>query len=555
MKTSTLRYLIPLLLATLACQLGTEFEVTPVPEVVEQTQTESSNQKEAEAVEPTIAPAQTETQSEVVEETESEVVETAILEGPVPTIVDLQNATVQIFARTDGEILWTGSGTIISPDGMILTNAHVASPTSTGLAAFYNDAEFLFTEQPDELVIGLVEAADRPPIESYLAEVRAADGALDIAVIQIMAHADGTAVDPTTLNLPYLELGDSDTVQLGDEVRVLGFPGAGGDTITFTRGDVAGFESQDPIGFRAWIKTNTTFSPGNSGGLGANVQGEVIGVPSFVIEAMGGAINRLRAINLAKPLIDAAQAGETYTSPYVSSGTGAESFTLVTWAEDFYEDTACPIDPISRYASDSVAAVAVFEYGGMADGEQVVFAWYLDDEPLFTNIIQWSFGESGDCFAAWVHNFGDPLEDGDYIVEIYVGEETDFLTSSDISVGGASSVAASTTTTSPPPVTGEVRVEGRITNADTGRPINGATLYILFPDVDLDAWLDNPTDDAILTYAEANIRGDYKLPIMLDRNVSYPGVAIAEGYRSTDGFLTIEDSDSNPLTLNLELNQ
>jgi putative serine protease PepD len=529
------RLIILLTLTTLACQLGSDVEVIPTPVVVREVEPveRPSAREETQPADP--AP----TAAPVVTEPES----------AARTMQDLQNATVQIFARTDGKILWTGSGTIISPDGLILTNAHVASPTSSGLAAFYNDPEFLYTEQPEELVVALVEAADRPPVESYLAEVRAADGALDLAVIQIVAAVAGTAVDPADLDLPYLEMGDSDTVQLGDEVRVLGFPGAGGDTITFTRGDVSGFESQEPIGFRAWIKTDTTVSPGNSGGLGANAVGEVIGVPSFVIEAMGGAINRLRSINLAQPLVEAARSGETYISPYVVTGTGEEAFTLVTWALDFYEDTSCPIDPVTRYGSGSVAAIAIFEYAGMRDGEQVVLDWFIGDDLLFTHIITWEYGESGDCFAAWIHNYGDPIEDGTYTVELYAGDEVDFIASADVVVGGASSTASTTTTTP----AGNVQVEGRITDADTGRPISDATLFILYPDVDLDAWLDNPTEEDIFTYAEVNPRGEYELPDLLQRGIAYPGVAAAEGYRATDGYLMVEEDDPNPLILDLEL--
>ena len=466
----------------------------------------------------------------------------------IPGPAELQSATVQIYAKfeTRGQLQtnWTGSGTIISPDGLILTNAHVASPLSPGLAALYNEPEFIFGDEPDALVIGMVESADLPPVETYLAEVRAADGVLDLAVIQITQTIDGQPVDSATLDLPFVSLGDSNLLNLGDEIQVFGFPGAGGETITFTRGDVSGFESEGRIGTRSWIKTDTTFSPGNSGGLGANQQGEIVGVPSFTFEATGGSINRLRSVNLAKPLIEAAQAGTTYKSPYVVEGTGSEKMELVTWAEDFDSDTSCAIDPISSYPAGAPAAVAVFKYKGMSDGEQFAVAWFLDDAFLFSDIISWDYGASGDCFVAYIHNQGDPIATGDYTVEMYAGQDMDLVGSASTTVGGT---AVSTTSSE------GVQVDGVITDADSGKPIGGAVVFVLNPGVDLDAWLDDPIDAEVFAFAETNARGEFSLPRLLERSVEYPAVAGKEGFRLNEGFLYFEPDDAAFITLDLQL--
>lgn len=530
-KYVTWIFLLIIVMGLAACGGETE-EATPTPEPVPPTAEP--------VVEPTDVPPTPE--SEAPEEPQAPEEPEVSIPGPA----ELQSATVQIYAKfeTRGQLQtsWTGSGTIISADGLILTNAHVASPLAPGLASLYNEPQFIFGDEPDALVIGLVESADLPPVETYVAEVRAADGVLDLAVIQITETVDGSPVDATTLDLPYVALGDSDLLNLGDEVQVFGFPGAGGDTITFTRGDVSGFESEDRVGTRAWIKTDTTFSPGNSGGLGANGQGEIVGVPSFTFEATGGSINRLRSVNLAKPLIDAATVGSSYSSPYVVAGTGAETMELVTWSEDFDSDTSCAINPVSSYPSGVPAAVAIFQYKGMADGEQFAVAWFLDDEFLFADIVAWEFGESGDCFAVYVHNQGDPIDTGVYAVELYAGQELDLVGKATTAVGGT---AVSTS--------GGVQVDGVITDADSGKPIAEAVIFVLNPGVDLDAWLDNPVDADVYDFAETNAQGEFLLSQLLERGVEYPAVAGKKGYRPNEGFLLFEADDPDFVTLSLQL--
>jgi len=138
-------------------------------------------------------------------------------------------AVVQIWAlyydeAGEGQIGWTGSGTIVSPDGLVLTNAHVVLP----------DRYF----PVDELIIAMTISQDQEPVPSYYAEVLQADATLDLAVIRVTHDYDGNEVDPATLALPYALLGDSDELDLGDRLTILGYPGIGGDTVTLTSGEV-----------------------------------------------------------------------------------------------------------------------------------------------------------------------------------------------------------------------------------------------------------------------------------------------------------------------------
>ncbi len=548
-QKSPLRTLFFLLLlfslTSLACQLGTVLEATPTPRARDRDQDQNENDEEPE-------PSPTPMPTPAPESNN---------EADVVTIEALEAATVQIFAKqvANGRLqtVWTGSGTILSPDGFILTNAHVAAPTASGLATLDNDPELLFSDPPDQLVVALHQAADRPPVETYIAEVAAADGPLDLAIIQIVADLDGNTLDSGSLNLPFVEMGNSDNIGLGDEIRVLGYPGAGGDTITFTKGNVSGFESQDFVGDRAWIKTDTTVSPGNSGGLGVNASGQIIGVPSFVQEAQGGAINRLRSVNYAVPLLEAARAGRSYESPFVVLGTGQESFTYITWADDYSEPDQCAIGERSSYPANTTFAVAVFSFDGMSDGEQVLVAWWLGDDLLATTVSTWELGESGNCAAFYFHNYGDPIDNGNYAVEIYVGGELEIAGSAETAVGvaAASSNSGNTGNNSSGSKGGGVTLEGEILDADSGKPLDGAVIFILQPGTDLDAWLDDPVDTAVYTFAETNGKGQFTLPLPLERDVSYPGVAGLTGYRNNDGFLEFTAEDPDTIFLTLELNK
>jgi S1-C subfamily serine protease len=236
-------------------------------------------------------------------------------------------SVVQIWAlQQEGDEwfqLWNGSGSIVTADGYILTNAHVVLPDKT--------------YDVDGLLVSLTLDDDQPPEPSYLAEVVVADPDLDLAVIRVTADLDGNPLDYASLDLPAVPLGDSDVLELGSPISILGYPGIGGETITLTLGEVAGFVSQPGVKGRAFIKTSATIAGGNSGGMAIDEDGYLIGVPSqlgyggqgeFVdcrvladtngdgtvddrdgCIPTGGFINALRPINLSLSFIQDAVAG------------------------------------------------------------------------------------------------------------------------------------------------------------------------------------------------------------------------------------------------------
>ena len=248
--------------------------------------------------------------------------------GAVPYLAVVQ---ITAFVELDGESvpLWTGSGTIISSDGLILTNDHVVSSTRY--------------EKVVALLVSLTVAQDQPPVESYYAIVVQADAALDLAVIKPAWDLQGNPLDYSQLKLPFVPLGDSDTLDLGESIVILGYPVIGGGTITLTRGEVSGFTSENPYGNRAFIKTSGTIAGGNSGGLAVDVDGKLVGIPTQmgygeasldIVDCRpvrdtnrdgyidsnddcvptGGFINALRPVNLAMAMIEAAKRGEVAVS-------------------------------------------------------------------------------------------------------------------------------------------------------------------------------------------------------------------------------------------------
>lgn len=466
-----------------------------------------------------------------------------------------------------------GSGTILSADGLILTNAHVARPSAGG-----------FGEDPDVLIIALNESESSPPVPSYIAEVIAVDGFLDLAVIRVTSNLDGSFINGGSLNLPYVEMGNSDDMHLGDAVNIFGFPGIGGDTITFTKGSVAGFSSEDPVGDRAWIKTDATIAGGNSGGLGANDFGQIIGVPTRggsgtdtsiadcrVVQdtngdgrldqndtciPIGGFINALRPVNLAVPLVRAAQTGTAYVSPFGGGGGevggGNETMTFLYYSTYFDEDTSCGVSPATSFPSGVDQLTATFSYSGMTEGQDVGLWWLIDGEVVVDNVFQWDGGPSGECYVFYVHNGGDALPDGQYTLLLFAGEEFPQIADAATTVGGSGGGGGGGT-----PSTGVVSVDGFVFDADTGNPIADAVVVVLKPGIDPNAWLENGSDSDIFTWIATDVNGFFVLPESLQRGVEYPALAGAssQGYLTVTGYFLFDEGDPDIVTLEIELNK
>ena len=253
--------------------------------------------------------------------------------GPIFTIVD--KGSGKTVTRSFG---W-GSGTIVTADGVILTNNHVADVSGEVENAKSQGATLI----EGELMVYITKRADEPPVPTYIAKLVGADKNMDLAFVSIVSGLDGKAVDTTQLNLPFVKLGDSDKVELGDTLNIFGYPGIGGQTITYTSGPVSGFATDQNAKGRAWIKTSASISGGNSGGSGVDDAGLLVGIPTRggvegaggVVDCRpaadtnrdgklddkdacvptGGFINSLRAINMVDPLVEKIWGKKSTTDP------------------------------------------------------------------------------------------------------------------------------------------------------------------------------------------------------------------------------------------------
>jgi S1-C subfamily serine protease len=212
---------------------------------------------------------------------------------PMPTVDTVRRALmaiVDIAVPVEGtKSMITGSGSILDSRGYILTNFHVVRDSKT---------QKLYNSQ-DRIYVAVVTDPSKPPDRVFRADAVGLDPTLDLALLKLSGLENGQPL-PTNLDLTVVPMGNSDSVRIGDQIQVIGFPGVGGNTLTLSRGIVSGFLSEP-----TWIKTDTEINPGNSGGMAINLAGELIGVPTRVVSdpTISGKLGLIRPINLAKPLI------------------------------------------------------------------------------------------------------------------------------------------------------------------------------------------------------------------------------------------------------------
>jgi hypothetical protein len=204
---------------------------------------------------------------------------------------------VQAYDISADRIVGTGSGSIVSPDGYVLTNYHVVEGPSGRPLEWHA----ILVSDPD--------APDLLPAFRYWARYVAGDATYDLAILRIVEYADETPV-PEGTTFPFVTLGDSGDLLPGDPITVVGYPGISGDTITFTTGVVSGFLGEDlTAGGKQWIKTDAKLARGNSGGAAFDANGLLIGIPTLRTQTTDGSYieqqDYLRPLALALPLIQA----------------------------------------------------------------------------------------------------------------------------------------------------------------------------------------------------------------------------------------------------------
>ncbi len=168
--------------------------------------------------------------------------------------------------QEEREEMGSGSGFIISPDGLILTNNHVV-------------------EDADEIKVKLADKRE------FTAKVVGTDPQSDVALIQIEAQ-----------NLPVLPLGDSNQLEVGEWVIAIGSPFELSQSVTVGVVSAKGRTGMGVSEYENFIQTDAAINPGNSGGPLLNIRGEVVGINSLILSRTGGfmGIGMAIPINMAK---------------------------------------------------------------------------------------------------------------------------------------------------------------------------------------------------------------------------------------------------------------
>lgn len=342
---------------------------------------------------------------------------------------DLLRGTVALIVD-DGH----GSGSVIDADrGLILTNAHVVAPRAPGFAVNTGLPSTFEAEDPEIIEIAITTTPDEPAEVRYRGVVVAADGYLDLAVVQITHTASGALVDADDLEgeLHELEIGDSEEVRSGDEVRATGFPAnAASGAATIRSGIVSGAQQDDRLQTnRGLFNLDMTISGGNSGGALVDEDGRLIGVPSSV-DAETGQVGHARPIHLARPLLDAVEDGEEYTSDYTEALTGKEKIAPAGggWSApgdlEGFRNGGCDALTTPPAEGDGILAFS-FEYEGFPEGHQdlllVVFDAAGDVIATASTAVRYPFDWNERGCATVTLLPDEPLGPGRYTMKWYAG--------------------------------------------------------------------------------------------------------------------------------------
>lgn len=254
----------------------------------------------------------------------------SIAKNAMPSIVAITNKSVQevqdyfsMFSRGSGtqeqEVESQGSGIIIGQNDselLIATNNHVVEDADTLSVCFVDD-------------------------QAYEATVKGTDADNDLAVIAVKLS---DISDDTMSQIKIAEIGDSDQLQVGEQVVAIGNALGYGQSVT--TGVISALnrkiESSNSEEGTSLIQTDAAINPGNSGGALLNMRGEVIGINSnkiggSSIEGMGYAI----PISTARPIIEDLMERQTRTK-YSEEERGYLGISCINVTSDLSENFSMP---------------------------------------------------------------------------------------------------------------------------------------------------------------------------------------------------------------------
>jgi serine protease Do len=264
-----------------------------------------------------------------------------------PAVVTITTSVSGVLGSSVG----TGSGVIFDADGWVLTNRHVVEEATT-LTVTLDDGQVF----EDAQVYGI-------------------DTMTDLAIVKIEGE-----------DLPAAPIGSSDSLKPGQLAIAIGNP-LGQYENTVTTGIVSGLgrqilasdaaQASDAESLRNLIQTDAAINPGNSGGPLVNSAGQVIGINTAVSTTAQG-IGFAIPINVARPIMDQALAGEPLARPYIGVFYRSVNPALAE-AEDLPVDYGAWIATGS--GDDPILPDSPAEEAGLQAGDVIVA---VNGEPLST---------------------------------------------------------------------------------------------------------------------------------------------------------------------------
>ncbi|MCL4487420.1 MAG: serine protease [Chloroflexi bacterium] len=456
------------------------------------------------------------------------------------------------------KIIASCTGTVVDPTGYVLTNFHcvglVSDEKDQGKpGTLYNPKGLL--------AVGPTLDPKKAPVPTYMAKFMAGNYDLDVAVLKIYGMVSQNQKLPDPLPVVPITLADSDQVNIGDYVGVIGYPGVGGNTVTVTDGKIAGFDDENGDGTLDSFKVTASINPGNSGGLAIDGNGKQIGIPAWSLynEKTGSKLDRAIMVNVAVPYIQKAiDLGSTTAGVIPPTGPSNNppnnppdnpSSNPVIGALKFGTDykSGQLVGAATKFKSGISKVMALFDYDGMDNSLDWGRTWAVDGQTIAgkSSGYQWD-GDVNGSYTLQLYNDKGPLPDGNYKVTVYVDGAPAQTGTFSI---GSGAPPPKQTPAPPPPSSKGVTLKGQIVDADTQRGISGALFLVFKPGTTQDeivAGIQGGSLDPLLAAAaNSDQGGNYQTAPPLARGQTYSVMIVADGYkiRFFDNGLEISSSD------------
>lgn len=257
---------------------------------------------------------------------------------------------------------YMGSGFIVNSNGYIVTNSHVIG-----------DGKY------KSITVSLIDGT------TEVGEILWYDTTLDLAIVKI-----------NKTGLPAVELGDSDTLMVGEPAVAIGNPMTLDLERTVTQGIISGLNRsiafENGVVIEPLIQTDASINSGNSGGPLLNAKGQVIGINTAKVvsaEGLGFSI----PINIVKPVIEQIVNGGTVETVYVGiTGMDVETYEMVYGIDLIAEYGVViietmkdsPASAAGLQPNDVVTAIGGKKIESMSDLKRKLYEYKNDDKAEFT---------------------------------------------------------------------------------------------------------------------------------------------------------------------------